>query len=326
MVDLNVNVTVKVPGLKKLADAASSGLGAVVGSWLAPWIAHQQGEARRVEAIAEADSMRIIAQAQAETQQVLAAPDHGPVEITPGQITQRLDYQELKRQRNLKSVVEQAAEDLANEEVPDHGTDHDWMARYFEYVQDVSEEDVRRLWSRILAGEVRSPGSVSLRTLSILRDMSYREAQLFAEAMRYRIDDYLFRDLCLRTSDMLTRRDFEFWFVDIGLFYSPVELRPSRRLSLDKDGKAALANADSVLCLIGQPNKLIDDGDNRALLKTPGMELAQHCAVKSNPTYHRHLATDLSAKDCRLLVAPIEQTTPEGHRYDRGKLRPVELI
>lgn len=328
MVDLNVNVTVKVPGLKKLADAASSGLGAVVGSWLAPWMAKQQGKAGRIEAISQAVTMQIIAQAKAEARQALAAHEAvaGTLEMTREQITQRLEYQELKRQRNLKSVVGQAAEELGDEEVADHETDHDWMARFFEYVQDVSEEDIRNLWGRILAGEVRSPGNVSLRTLSILRNMSHREAVLFAEAMRYRIDDYIFWKFCVKSSDTLTAGDFYYRFVDMGLFYSTLESRPPRRLSVGKKGAATVVNADTILFLQGQPNRSIDDDGNKSVLKAPAMELAHYCEVRSDSTYHRHLARYLAKKNCRLLVAPIEATTPDGHRYDRSKVRPVETV
>ena len=280
MVDLNVNVTVKIPGLQKLADAASSGLGAVVGSWLAPWIAKQQGEAQRITAMSQADSMRIIAQAKDETRQALEVPESNPgtPELTQD-ITQRLEYQNLKRQHNLRSIVGQAADELHDEDVPDHETDHDWMARFFDYAQDVSEHDIRQLWSKILAGEVRSSGSVSLRTLSVLRNMSHGEAQLFAEAMRYRIDDYIFSKFCTKSSDTLHYRDLEYRFVDMGLLYSTIGPRPPRRLSLDKSGTATVVNADSILVLHGKPNLSIDDDGNKSVLKTPAMELAQYCDV-----------------------------------------------
>ena len=328
MVDLNVNVTVKVPGLKKLSDVAASGIGAVAGSLLAPWMAKQQREAKRIEAMGQADSLRIIAQAQADARQALTAHDAatGTLEITREQITQRLEFQERKRQRNIVSVVSQAAEELGDEEVADHEPDHDWTARFFEYVQDVSEEDIRRMWARILAGEVRSPGGVSLRTLSILRNMSRREAELFGEAMRYRIDDYIFWKFCVKASTILKNNDFYYRFVDMGLFYSPIETRPPRQISLDKNGVSTLPNADHILFVHGTPNRSIDESDNKAVLKTPAMELARFCDVTSNPTYLRHLAKHLSDKNCTLQTTPIEETTPDGYHFDRGKIRTVEPI
>ena len=209
MVDVNINVTVKVPGLKKLSDVVASGVGAVAGSMVAPWIAERRGRAMRIEAQAEADSLRLIAQAQADARKALGGPDEGgkgAIVVTREGIAARLEFQEAKRQRNIVAAVGQAAEELGDDEVPDSEPNHDWIARFFEYVQDVSDEDVRRIWARILAGEVRHQGGVSLRTLSILRNLSREEAEFFAEAMQYRLDDYVLRKLCRRSRTREIRR------------------------------------------------------------------------------------------------------------------------
>ena len=325
---VDVNVTVKVPGLEKLVKVSASGIGAVAGSMLAPWMANQHAKAKLIEAKGQADSLRIIAQAQADARQALTATNTttGTLEITREQITQRLEFQEHKRQQNIVSVVEQAAEDLGDEEVPDNEPDHDWTARLFEYVQDVSEEDIRRIWARILAGEVRSPGRVSLRTLSILRNMSRLEAELFTEAMRCRIDDYIIWRFCVKSSDKLNSNDFYYRFVDMGLFYSPVDTRPPRHISLDKNGTTHLVNADHILFLNGRPNMRVDQDADKAVLKTPAIELSPFCEAKSNPMYLRHLAKRLADKHCTLRTAPIEGTTPDVYRFDRRKIRTVEPI
>ena len=84
-------------------------------------------------------------------------------------VTQRIQYQENKRQANLESVVEKAADELQGKEIQDHTVDHDWTARFFNDVADVSSEDMQLLWSRILAGEIERPGSTSIRTIGILK-------------------------------------------------------------------------------------------------------------------------------------------------------------
>ena len=325
---VDVNVTLTVPGFEKLVDVTASGIGAVAGPMLARWTARQHAAAKLIEARSQADSLQLIAQAQADARRALTAPAaaRGTVEITQEQIVQRLEFQEEKRQLNIASVVRQAAEELGDEEVDPGEPDHDWTARFFEYVQDVSEEDVWRIWARILAGEVRAPGRVSLRTLSILRNMSRLEAELFSEAMRYVIDDFIVWKHCVRSSDKLKQNDFYYRFPDMGLFYSPVELRPPRRLSVGNKGIAQLVNADQILILRGRPNRSIDDGDDKAILKKPAIELSSFCAPKSDPIYLRHIARQLASKDCTLQAVPIEETTPDGHRYDLRKVRAVEPI
>ncbi len=81
-------------------------------------------------------------------------------------ITQRIQFQEEKRQSNIVAVIGQAAQELGDREVQDHEVDHDWTARFFNDVQDVSSEEMQQLWAKILAGEVERPGSTSLRTMS----------------------------------------------------------------------------------------------------------------------------------------------------------------
>ena len=268
----------KIPGIKKLAEITASGIGSVAGALVAPWLAGRQAKAKLIQARAEADSMRIIAQAQDDAMQILSGGDESvPVVAIVDQTAQRLEFQERKRQSNLVSVVSHAAEDLGEEEVADQEPDHDWIARYFEYVKDVSEKDVQELWAKVLAGTVRSPGSISLRTLSMLRDMTSLEAKTFKEAMRYRIDDFIFWRFCVESSDVLTNDDFRFRFVDMGLFYSTINERPSRELRLDQEGKGAYVIADRAIFLNGRPNTKMDDNGNKAVLKPPALELARLC-------------------------------------------------
>ena len=70
--------------------------------------------------------------------------------------------------------------ELGDKDVQDHEVDHDWTARFFNDVQDVSSEEMQHLWARILVGEVERPGSTSTRTLSVLKDMNKRVAQIFS--------------------------------------------------------------------------------------------------------------------------------------------------
>ena len=93
-------------------------------------------------------------------------------------------FQREKRMANMQSIVGQAIEQMP-EQVPDTPVDHDWTARFFDDAKDVSDKEMQKLWAKLLAGEVESPGSVSLRTLSILRNMTQKEAELFARAVNY---------------------------------------------------------------------------------------------------------------------------------------------
>jgi len=93
----------------------------------------------------------------------------------------RLDYQERKRQANIENVTSVAAAELAGDEsVATEQPDEDWITRFFSSAQDVSSEQMQDLWGRILAGEIRRPGTYSLRALDLIRNLTKGEAELVA--------------------------------------------------------------------------------------------------------------------------------------------------
>jgi len=178
--------------LTKLVDYFASGIGSVAGSMMATWRARREAEATRIAAQGDADTQRILAEGQSDALQVVAKATADARELlssqfttTQGQlsvgemVTQRIQFQEEKRQVNLLSVLNKATEELGDGVVTDHEPDHDWTARFFNDVQDVSSEEMQTLWAKILAGEVQRPGSTSIRTLSILRNLDKETATLF---------------------------------------------------------------------------------------------------------------------------------------------------
>lgn len=94
-------------------------------------------------------------------------------------IEQRIQFQEEKRQANIMSVVAKAAGQHEGREVEPSEPDHDWTARFFSEVQDVSSDEMQSLWARVLAGEVERKGSTSIRTLQVLKNLDQATARLF---------------------------------------------------------------------------------------------------------------------------------------------------
>ena len=282
-----VDVNVKVPALERL-DYTASGIGAVAGPMLVPWKARKEAEAKRIGAQAEADSLRLIADAQAEARRSLVAPgEPGPgiLEIGPKGIEQRIEFQEKKRQANIASVVEEAAAELGDKEVPKHKPDPDWTARFFERVQDVSSENLRRIWARLLAGEVETPGRTSLRALYILENMSQRDAIEFSKEIGYRISNFLlkrFRDaVCMDESGSVFLS-----FQEIGL--TNPALSAQKNVRLGKLGKLYLEYNELILLVSGTPNMDLSNDlfeiDTIVLTKS-GNEIANFCDSTPNSEY-----------------------------------------
>ena len=176
-----MDVNLKVQALDKLLDYAASGLGSVAGPILATWKARQEARAKVIAAEGDASVLRIRSDAHAKAREGLLPRDArvtGSLDIA-SVISERIQFQEEKRQANLESVVRTAAEQLGDKRVADSEPDHDWTARFFSDVQDVSSEEMQLLWARILAGQVEREGSVSIRTLQILRNLDRVTARLF---------------------------------------------------------------------------------------------------------------------------------------------------
>lgn len=111
----------------------------------------------------------------------------------------RLVLQETIKQHNIESVVDNAYEILEKEEVcSEEPVEQGWINRFFDSVADVSDEDLQKLWGKILADEIKRPKSYSLRTLETLRNLSKEEAVLFRKICTCRIatkkDSFLLND------------------------------------------------------------------------------------------------------------------------------------
>ena len=170
--DINLNV----PAIEKLIDHTASGIGSIAGPIVARWHAKR-------DALVSAEIMEIRAEAQSKARALLVSDDAevtGEVELTDI-VEQKIQFQEKKRILNTASVVTQAASLLDGKIVPDIEPDHDWTARFFNHVQDVSSIEMQTLWARVLAGEVERKGSTSLRTLEILRNLDQSTAKLFKD-------------------------------------------------------------------------------------------------------------------------------------------------
>ncbi len=78
--------------------------------------------------------------------------------------------EEIERQSNREAVADFTA-DMLNEEDDDEELDGavkldaDWLNVFTAHAEKASSENLRAMWARVLSGEIRKPGAVSLRTL-----------------------------------------------------------------------------------------------------------------------------------------------------------------
>ena len=131
----------------------------------------------RREAAAEADA-RVIKAIGDERVKLIKFEGKQFLESRKERAIERISRQAERRQANLESIVTKAAHAVADEVSP-QPVDQDWLSQFFEYCQDVSNEEMQLLWGKLLAGEVSRPGRFSFRTLATVKVMSREDADLF---------------------------------------------------------------------------------------------------------------------------------------------------
>lgn len=178
--------------LTRLIDVVSEGVGAVY----RPYLIKREADARAYEANKLAEILKEIA----EKQNLPVIYKDGQVEIwqkpddktlilpqvdLADRSTKRVDYQERKRQKNIENITATAAKELAQEiNVPNEAPEEDWITRFFNCAQDISSGEMQELWGRILSGEIKKPGTYSLRTLEFVRNLTKTEAQTFEQVAK----------------------------------------------------------------------------------------------------------------------------------------------
>lgn len=166
---------------EKLFEVVSKGLGVLY-----------KPRAMRNEADAEAYKVVALAKAEAEAgiikAESLATAEHQYEIIKSGgeldllsRTKARLFARELESQSNLEEIVEQAIKHLPRD-VSKESVSDDWRRKFFIEAENVCDADLQMLWGKVLAGEVTSPGSYSLRTLEVLKHLSKNDAEIFRKA------------------------------------------------------------------------------------------------------------------------------------------------
>ncbi|WP_294742695.1 DUF2806 domain-containing protein [uncultured Prevotella sp.] len=65
----------------------------------------------------------------------------------------------------------------------------EWSAHFYDCAKDCSDDEIRVIWSKILAGEIKSPGKYFKRTLTYLKQLEKHEAEWFVNLCKYTLED-----------------------------------------------------------------------------------------------------------------------------------------
>jgi hypothetical protein len=102
--------------------------------------------------------------------------------------------EERRKLENKLSTTRAAIEEIeanSNSEDAKAEIDDDWLNLFARLSEDKSSEDLRRLFGKVLAGEIKRPGSFSLRTIQLLATTSKQDLDLISKFLGYAINDAL---------------------------------------------------------------------------------------------------------------------------------------
>jgi hypothetical protein len=125
----------------------------------------------------------------------------------------------LRREVNTAKALLRAEEELQNDtqEPPAAKVDDDWLFRWRDSASEVSSEEIQYLWGKVLAGEVKAPGSFSLRTLEFIRNLSTQEAEKIAILSEFNVAGVIYREAGESLEDKGVTFDTLLYMQDIGI-------------------------------------------------------------------------------------------------------------
>ena len=135
------------------------------------------------------------------------------------QFSQRISMlgnsKDLVREQNLKSVLKMAQEysgrtiALTNDSISE-----EWGMRFISNAECVFDNTLQSIWAKVLTGEVQHPGSISLRTLDVLKNLSKHEAELFQQILPL---VFMRESECFLWASGAVLKDFKIYYRDILL-------------------------------------------------------------------------------------------------------------
>jgi len=289
----------------KLIDVVAS----AIGKFSAPYLLRKMAEAKGHEVVVLSESIEKARQAIGREFKIdLSASGLSISERSPDfpniidqyqRIDDRLKTIEVERQKNIDKVTLYALREAARitSSVSEKPIDQDWMNRFINVTQDVSEEQMQEVWGKVLAGEVNKPGSFSVRTMELLKNLSKEEAELFRQYVQFRVkvdNDYFyvfpnsicdFGAGCRRWSDSILLRELR--LVQSGIYtitYVCPENKPLKFQYCDQNFRLYGAKANTELNIDCFP------------FTSSGMELSKLIEIMPIPGYFECLKKDITAK------------------------------
>lgn len=183
-------------------------------------------------------------------------------------LTNYVAAKETRKMQNTMAVIEKAqAHFVEGEKVSAEPVDEGWKNRFFGIIEEISDDELREIWGRVLAGEIKKPRSYSLRTLETLRNMTKEEASVVVKAA-----PYIIGDMCMYKNSVLSLPE-RLLLQEIGLMLDDGMGLEFKWEVKGKDKLSILLDEKTIFVLHNDKENVVKCNTNIYKLSTAGSEI-----------------------------------------------------
>jgi hypothetical protein len=218
----------------------------------------------------------------------------------------------LRRQDNKDDIAALAIEDLRHnadsETIEDGKIDDDWMNVFSSHAENASSEHLQRMWSKVLSGEIRKPGSFSLSTLRFISELDIDIATKFQTVIRDRFGGlFLLKPDVMEGASLLDAVFLE----EVGLLQQVTGLGGlSMSYTYNPDGSYLFRERNMLLVMDGPPGTKINV-DVIKITRT-GQEIANILPAESPQIILRSIAGKFTDTANSIKLALITHLLDDG--------------
>ena len=211
---------------------------------------------------------------------------------------------------NVAEILAKAEQQFTpDEKVSTEPVDKDWMTRFLDIAETISDDEMRELWARTLAGEVKKPGTYSLRTLDVLRNITKKEAELIVSASSFLLLE--FELLCIENFALNLREKIA--LNDMGIVCGENLVR---KCPVGETPGTILLNRDSLLRIYAPKSIIIKV--ECVKLTTAGFEIMNMIQIHNNQKYISSLAAKIKSQGAsKVTLHKIVSWNGTSYQYEK---------
>ncbi|MEZ9705450.1 DUF2806 domain-containing protein [Vibrio breoganii] len=246
----------------------------------------------------------------------------------------RQEAQAIQEEINLTKTIILAQQEIetGKYDANDEPVEPDWFTRWRDNAEKVSNDYMQTLWAKVLAGEVATPGSYSLRTLELLNNLSKGEAELISQLAPYVINDNVL--LCVvgkkrdAVQSLLTKSGLGFnelmFLQELGILSAVDSIGITVSFStLAEDSFDRAFTTSDLGILVHHEDKNRKVNCEGYLITQMGRELLKFVDYQGNAEYLKTIGQQIASVGFSVKLGKWERTSPiAGRLIDSEEIKP----